>query len=185
VGEDQFMTEGGRSGAVGEDQLITEGGGADLLIRPAARDDFEALVDLDLASAIHHAALDPDFYRVPERAAVASFLEERLADTDREVLVAVVGGKVVGSVDVTMQDPPHEGSIVRPIPTADLGIGVAEAWRRRGIGRALMAAAEASALARGAQQMVLDMATANVEARRFYDALGYVEHGLFLRRLLP
>src|SRR5688572_25717323 len=90
-------------------------------IRPRAASDFEALVELDLASARHHAGLDPEFYRVPERAAVAEFLARRLTDPDREVLVALVDGEVVGTVDVTLVEPPDPGSIVRPVPTADLG----------------------------------------------------------------
>ena len=155
-----------------------------VVIRPAVSSDREALVELDLASAAHHAALDPGAYRIPDRQAVASFLDRRHADPDREVFVAVVDGVVVGTVDVTMVEPPDEGSIDRPIPTADIGISVLEGWRGRGIGRLLMEAADASARARGAQQIVLDMASSNVAALRFYRRLGYVDSGLFLRRSL-
>jgi ribosomal protein S18 acetylase RimI-like enzyme len=85
-------------------------------------------------------------------------------------------------VDVTIADDPDPGSIVRPVRTADLGIGVLDGWRKRGIGRALMAAAEESARRRGAEQIVLDMSSANAHALRFYGSLGYVTHGLLLRR---
>lgn len=153
-----------------------------LTIRPALETDFEALVDLDLSSAAHHARLDPAFYRVPERGAVAAFLERRLADPDREVLVAEIGGRVVGMVDLTAQEIPDPGSIIRPIPSADIGISVAEDWRGMGIGHALMEAAESRARARGAQLVVLDMSAENRDALRFYRARGYREFGLFLRR---
>jgi ribosomal protein S18 acetylase RimI-like enzyme len=156
----------------------------EVTIRPALPADREALVDLDLASAAHHAALDPNLYRVADRDAVARFLDRRLADPDRQVLVAVAGGAVVGMVDVTMEGPPDEGSVDQPIQTADLGISVLGAWRNRGVGHALMAAAEALARERGAEQIVLDMASANVDALRFYRGLGYAEHGLLLRRSL-
>jgi len=156
----------------------------DILVRARRADDFEALVDLDLASARHHASIDPDSYLVPDRQAVAAFLERRLADPDREVLVAEVDGEVVGAVDITLVRPREPGSIVRPIPTADLGISVAEGWRDRGIGHALMAAAEANARARGAERMILDMSSANEGALRFYRGLGYSEHGSLLRRSL-
>jgi GNAT superfamily N-acetyltransferase len=155
-----------------------------VVIRPAVPADRDAMVDLDLLSAAHHAALDPDSYRVPDRDAVASFLDRRHADPDREVFVAVVDDAVVGMVDVTMLKPPDDGSIERPIPTADVGISVLEAWRGQGIGALLMEAADASARARGAEQVVLDMSSANVDALRFYRRLGYVESGLFLRRSL-
>lgn len=153
-----------------------------MIIRPATAADFEALVDLDLSSARHHAALDPDFYHVPPRAAIATFLERRMADPDREMLVADVDGEVVGMVDVTAQEPPDPGSIIRPIPSVDIGISVADGWRGKGIGHALMEAAEARARARGADLIVLDMSAANRDALRFYRGLGYREFGLFLRR---
>jgi ribosomal protein S18 acetylase RimI-like enzyme len=153
-----------------------------VIIRPADEADFEALVDLDLASAEHHAKLDPGFYQVPPRPDVAAFLARRLADPDREMFVAEVDGEVVGMVDVTAQEPPDPGSIIRPIPSVDIGISVADAWRRRGVGRALMEAAEARARARGASLVVLDMSAANRDALAFYHELGYREFGLFLRR---
>ena len=153
-------------------------------IRAARPADFEALVELDWSSAVHHARLEPDFYRVPERTAIADFLRRRLADPDREVLVAEADGAVVGMVDVTLDEEPDPGSIVRPVPTADIGISVLEDWRGRGVGHALMAAAEASATARGARRIMLDMSAANVGALRFYRSLGYAEYGLLLRREL-
>jgi GNAT superfamily N-acetyltransferase len=153
-------------------------------IRARREEDFEALVELDLDSARHHVALDPDLYRLPARDAVADFLRRRLADPAREVLVAVVDGRVVGEVDVRIEEAPDPGSILRPVPTADLGISVAEGWRGQGIGEALMAAAEASARRRGAERIVLDMHAANGGARRFYHRLGYREFGRLLRRRL-
>ena len=151
-------------------------------VRRATTDDVGALIDLDLASARHHAALDPGLYRVPDRAAVAAFLRRRLADPDREVLVAEVDGAVVGAVDVTLAEEPDPGSIVAPMATADLGISVLETWRGRGIGHLLMAAAEATARSRGAERIILDMSAANVDALRFYRSLGFRDHELVLRR---
>ena len=153
-------------------------------VRARRGDDLESLLELDLASARHHATIDPAWYRVPERDEVAAFLERRLADDARHVLVAEVDGKVVGAVDVIIVGPRDPGSIARPIRTADIGISVADNWRGRGIGRALMAAAEDDARARGAEQIVLDMSAANEGALRFYHALGYREYGLLLRRSL-
>lgn len=153
-------------------------------VRPATDEDVDALLELDLDSARHHVALDPELYRLPPREAVADFLRRRRRDPAREALVAVVDGRVVGVVEVRIAEAPDPGSIVRPIPTADLGISVAEGWRGQGIGEALMAAAETSARRRGAVQMVLDMHVANEGALRFYHRLGYREHGLLLRRAL-
>jgi ribosomal protein S18 acetylase RimI-like enzyme len=155
-----------------------------MIIRRSMPDDFDALVELDWSSAIHHVGLDPEYYRLPDREASAAFLRQRLADPNREVLVAVVDRIVAGMVDVTLVDDPAPGSIIRSVPTADIGISVLEPCRRRGIGRALMAAAEASARERGARRMVLDISAANADALRFYRSLGYLESGLVLRRAL-
>ncbi len=154
-------------------------------MRARRADDLEALVELDLSSARHHASIDPEHYLVPDRDDVRAFLERRLADPDRAVLVAEVDGRVVGAVDITMVGPRDPGSIVRPIPTADLGISVAEDWRDRGIGHTLMVAAEANARGRGAERMILDMSTANEGALRFYHGLGFREYGHLLLRSLP
>jgi hypothetical protein len=59
---------------------------ADRLVRARRHDDFDALVELDLASARHHASIDPGSYLVPDRQVVAAFLQRRLADANREIL---------------------------------------------------------------------------------------------------
>ena len=162
--------------------MTTHPRSGDVLIRPATDADFDALVDLDLASARHHAGLDPALLQVPDREPVAAFLARRLTNPGRRILVAVVDGRVVGMVDITMVDPPHDGSIYRPVPTADLGITVIESHRGRGVGQALMAAAEHDARSRGARRIILDVLAANDGARRFYDRLGYSEQALVLGR---
>jgi aminoglycoside 6'-N-acetyltransferase len=60
----------------------------------------------------------------------------------------------------------------------DLGIAVAPEWRGRGVGTALMQAAEDWARAHGAERMVLDLNAANEGARRLYERLGYEVHSL-------
>ncbi len=52
-------------------------------------------------------------------------------------------------------------------------LGIAASARRRGIGRALMAAAEAQARRWGASAMLLSVVGFNEDALRFYRALGY------------
>ena len=53
------------------------------------------------------------------------------------------------------------------------GLGVAAAARRRGAGRALMAAAEELARGWGANAVDLDVQGFNADAEAFYRALGY------------
>jgi GNAT superfamily N-acetyltransferase len=74
--------------------------------------------------------------------------------------------------------------MVRPRVGADVGIAIREGWRGGGIGRRLMAAAEAWARERGAEQMTLDCHAANDAAIAFYDALGYRTVGHFMAKPL-
>jgi len=154
-------------------------------IRPATDDDFVAMVDLDQASAEHHAAIDPVAWEVPDRAGSAEFLRRRRADDpSRETLVATVDGHVVGMVEIAIVTPGVPGGAMRRVRSADLGIVVLPGWRGQGVGEALMQAAEAWARERGAEQVVLDMAAANDGARRFYERLGYEVYALQMRRAL-
>jgi ribosomal protein S18 acetylase RimI-like enzyme len=155
-----------------------------VVIRRARPEDRDRLIELDLASARHHASLDPDLFAVPQRDAAAALVDRLRAEPERDVFVAVVNDAVIGKVDVAMEAPPNPGSVMRSVATADIGISVLEGWRGRGVGHALMAAAEAAARARGARRIVLDMSAANLGALRFYRSLGYAEYGLLLRREL-
>lgn len=52
--------------------------------------------------------------------------------------------------------------------------------RRRGLGRALIAAAEEAARARGARHMQLELREDNGAAEALYESLGYRHHGTWL-----
>jgi [ribosomal protein S18]-alanine N-acetyltransferase len=56
-------------------------------------------------------------------------------------------------------------------------IGVLDAWRRGGIGRALLAHCEAQARAAGAARLMLEVAEDNAAARAFYGGAGFAEAG--------
>jgi ribosomal-protein-alanine N-acetyltransferase len=58
-----------------------------------------------------------------------------------------------------------------------LSLGVMPAWRRRGIGHALIASVVAEAERRGIGTIVLEVATENEPARRLYAAFGFVPVG--------
>lgn len=160
---------------------------AGFTIRAATAADEPAMVDLEHESAIHHASVDPERWRVPPREAVATYrARRREADPDGAALLAIApDGRVIGMVEMLLRgylsDP---GQARIPTPSVDIGLSVTEVWRGRGVGTALMAAAEGWALDHGAARMVLDLAAANAGAQRLYERLGYETSGLMMDRRL-
>ena len=106
----------------------------------------------------------------------------RAAEFWRRVAADVAGGKrlllvasdasgIVGTVQVIVDQPenqPHRADVAKML--------VHRRARRRGIGAALMRAAEDSAWAAGKTVLVLD--TANDEAARIYERLGWTFVGI-------
>jgi GNAT superfamily N-acetyltransferase len=155
-------------------------------IRSVTIDDLDALVDIYLAGARRHAEMDPDAYRVPERADCAVRLRRRvenLGDSSAYV-AAVVDGQLAGSATADVADLPHPGAMARPIRTAELGIAVLEAWRGRGLGHRLIGHLEAWAADRGVERMILEVSAANDGAIRLYHELGYTDSGREMRKEL-
>jgi aminoglycoside 6'-N-acetyltransferase I len=101
--------------------------------------------------------------------------QEILADPERNaVLVAAApGGGLIGFVEVALRDW-AAGCSTRPVGYIE-GWYVEPAYRRRGIGRRLIEAAEGWALARGCTEMGSDAELDNEVSQRAHRALGYAE----------
>jgi ribosomal protein S18 acetylase RimI-like enzyme len=100
----------------------------------------------------------------PDRAEVRLQAAARGAE---DMLVAATPSRIVGAVSIRWSagcDPPHPWLY---------GLHVAADVRRRGVGRALMAAAEELARRHGAGHLSLDVDVDEAGAIAFYTALGY------------
>ena len=89
---------------------------------------------------------------------------------ERVVLAAFDAGMIVGTVQIILQQPenqPHRGDLAKML--------VHRRARRRGVGAALLTAAETSALAAGKTLLVLD--TASDDAERLYARQGWQRCG--------
>jgi GNAT superfamily N-acetyltransferase len=151
-------------------------------IRTARLEDAGALADVYMASAEHHVRLDPSLYRKPEWEPLEERYRGRLpSGKDNVIFVAVVGGEVVGFVDLHMKRPDGEPRMLRDAVSAEIDIAVLPDSRGSGIGTELMATAEAWASEHGAEFMTLQVHTANLDAIRFYqDRHGWRTSGLFM-----
>lgn len=132
----------------------------DVVIRPARRADFKALV----------AALGQETYFADRIG--------RARHNLGELLVAWAGGVPVG--DVYLWCETHEEPELREaypgVPLLN-HLEVVPEWRRRGIGTALVRAAEDAARRRGHDRLVLGVGVDNPDAKRLYERLGYLDWG--------
>ena len=134
------------------------------------------MVVLEHASAIHHATIDPDRWRVPPLDAVAAHRRQWQREKPRDHgYVAVANGRVVGMIELWRKRPRDRtgGSARIGRVGVDLGVSVLPEWRGRGVGSALLRAAEDWARANGAERMELDLDSANEGALRLYERFGY------------
>ena len=79
-------------------------------------------------------------------------------------------GELVGYLAVSMQPGSGEMEIYN--------IAVADAMRRRGLARKLLATALAAAAQRGAEQAVLEVRRSNAPAIALYESLGFTQVGI-------
>jgi len=139
------------------------------------------LADLDLLAPL----LDQyrQFYKRPsDLEAARAFLRERFNHGESVLFIAHDGGTMLG---FTQLYPSFSSvSLARVFVLNDLF--VAEAGRRRGVGKALIAAATQYANALGARFMTLSTARDNLGAQALYESAGwereqtYVEYSLML-----
>ena len=150
-------------------------------IRRAEGKDAALLAKLN--SHVHdaHVAAEPDVYRPTRAEEVAAWFGERLGGGDI-VLLAHDGGEPLGYAMTQVVDKPgHLFAHGRRFLLLH-HLAVATGARRRGVGRALMAAVEALAAELAVEAVELDVRGANTDALTFYATLGYRAAQLHLRR---
>ncbi|MFN8641029.1 MAG: GNAT family acetyltransferase [Candidatus Binatia bacterium] len=123
--------------------------------------DIRSIADADVPAVLALWAAtfpDPRPWNQP-----AAYLPRKRAHGDDQLLVAVLAGRLVGAVALGWDGV--RGWIYH--------LAVAPALRRRGVGRALMRAAEDRLRARGCPKVNLQVLSDNRAVVAFYEALGY------------
>ena len=125
------------------------------------------------------ARLNGLFNRVVEPAQTLALRMENACQIEIPIL-AEIEGCVVGFAAVRVVP-----CVCDAAPYAELTeLFVEEAWRRRGVGRALMEHAENVARENGATSLLLMVGFGNADAQAFYRALGYGDCHLAMEKKL-
>ncbi|MCK6462006.1 MAG: GNAT family N-acetyltransferase [Planctomycetes bacterium] len=130
--------------------------------------------DLDLLAPLR-AALWPDASLAEHRDELARILEGRpLSTLPLVAMVAECAGGISGFVEVGLRSHADGCDPGRPVGYVE-GWFVEPAHRRKGVGRALLAAAEAWCREQGATEIASDTWIDNGGSQRAHEALGFQE----------
>lgn len=146
-----------------------------LTIRQAQADDAPLLARLNISVQQLHADHFPQRFKPlqPDDPALLAFYDKLLADPTCVIYLAAWDGEAAGYVVCMVKDSAGN-AFIYPAKTLLVDqLSVSEAFRRRGIGRALMERAASLARDVGADSIQLTVWTFNEEAIAFYKQLGY------------
>jgi ribosomal protein S18 acetylase RimI-like enzyme len=149
-------------------------------VRPLREDDVHDVARIWVDSARYHQRLNAYLYAIHDAEVISNRYRrneqysEGVGDDDRVTLVAEAENELVGFVDVEILRPSAAATDFVPrvhgyVPE----LAVAESWRGRGVGEALMTGADEWAMGRGAEYMWLDVDAGNEAAQRLYAKRGY------------
>lgn len=130
-----------------------------------------------------HAAAHPEiFVATLDAAATAKFFHEVLSNEHNLVLVAIISDTVAGYLWCEERSAP--ASVYRHATRTGYinHISVDPAYRRNGLGRALVEQAFAELKVRGANRIGVDHWAFNDTARSFFDSLGFLRQREFYSR---
>ena len=148
----------------------------EMVIRKAQESDFDALNRIFQVGDRHHSQALPLIFRMPESGEEVrprEYLQSVLNDEHSAILLAESAEDIVGAIHITIQQSPaYPITVPRRFAVIE-NIVVAEAHRRCGIGKMLMARAHQWAGEHGISQLELNVWNFNQDAIRFYESLGY------------
>ena len=143
-------------------------------IREALPKDYRELCALfEEVDALHRAQLPEIFQQPAGPARDEAYMQQLIAGPSAGLFVAEIEDRLAGLIRVQIREPPDVPLFVRRRYAVVEVLVVGKAFRRAGIGRALMEHAERWAQAQGATSVELGVWDFNQDAIAFYRALGY------------
>ncbi len=156
-----------------------------MTVRRAVGGDAHALAALNRFVHEKHLARRPDYFKPVREDEAAAWFRERLEERTTAAWIAEAEGRPVGYV-LTFFHERGENAFRRPRRWCEIDqIAVDPVWRRRGVGRALMAAALAEAGSRGMQNIELFSWAFNTDAHAMFQRLGFEPRMLRFERRAP
>lgn len=154
------------------------------VIRPATRDDVEALIELDQLLSTHQAVTPSFSGLVPATREVLRVELDEMWDDDTYIpFVAETDAGVVGTLGLYRRP---EGDLRVPANNIDLAFAATrDEVRGSGVGRALTAFAFAWAYEHGFRSMTVDWRSVNLLSSRFWPRRGFRPQYLRLYRAVP
>jgi len=152
-------------------------------IRPAVVDDISAIAALYRILFAEMAALQPNIWRPSEMS--RSFLLEFIEGERSSILLAEEDGEIAGFAVAQDRDTPPFNCVIQNRYCYLMDMAVAPARRGRGLGRALLGAAESWARGRGLKWLELNVLEENKAAYKLYEQAGLAPAQHLMRKMLP
>jgi GNAT superfamily N-acetyltransferase len=152
----------------------------EITIRPIEANDAEAIALLWLTCTAEVAMNEPIYTPYLSAEELADHLKSEFISGQKFGWVAEMGSELAGYVTCEVQEEEPRFQPRRYIYVADLD--VAEAYRRRGLSRALMAEVEREAHAKGIPRLELAAAYGDARSRMVWERHGFRGHLLHMHK---
>lgn len=144
-----------------------------LTVRYARADELERVNELREQVSELHAEGRPDIFRPGFCAELREHVHELYESENSDVIVACMDGVVCGFAAVTYVDRPESPYMCARRYYRIEEFGVDAAFRRRGVGTALISFCRDEAAKKGFVRVELDVWSFNEDAVKFYEAIGF------------